>query len=121
MSGYYPREGDQITLDHPDGSRLVRTVVVSDEPAIPVRGDESVRESTYVSWLLNQGWKITNHPVRLPTIAGIYVSYVKTSPTVVHKLNDGRWVDANDANYLTDDAIHALMPLVRLIPEAVSS
>jgi hypothetical protein len=55
----------------------------------------------------------------LPTEPGIYVSWVGLpSPTIVHKLFTGFWVDAGDNNYLEDSDVSALMPLTRLEPVA---
>ena len=52
--------------------------------------------------------------VTLPTEPGVYVSRVHLpSPTVVHKLVDGRWVDADDNEYLRPHEVESLMPLTR--------
>jgi hypothetical protein len=60
--------------------------------------------------------------VVLPDEPGIYVSHNEPpSPVIIHKIVDGRWVDADDENYLTEAGVIALMPLTKLEPVAVTA
>ena len=72
--------------------------------------------------LLVDKWTITMHKefvpeVVLPTEPGTYATYVDSSrPQIIHKLNDGRWANANQNYYMTDKMVAHCLPLTRLEP-----
>jgi hypothetical protein len=81
--------------------------------------------SPEISYLESRGFTLTlieKATPPLPTEPGIYVSWVtKPFPSVVHKIVNGQWVDANDSLYLNDPEVSALLPLTRLEPVDVTA
>jgi len=56
--------------------------------------------------------------VELPSEPGIYVSRKDGTPVIIHKLTDGRWVNADDTFYMDDDMVERWLPLLLLEPRA---
>jgi len=60
--------------------------------------------------------------VELPNEPGTYISWVNPpSPTVVHKITGGRWVNADDSHYIPEEKVAELMPLILVEPVAVTA
>jgi hypothetical protein len=77
-----------------------------------------------LNWLDAQGFTLIllEKAIPIPTEPGIYVSWVNPpSPTIVHCIGSGEWVDLPDSEYLTVDDVAALMPLTRLEPVVITA
>lgn len=116
------KPGDTVTLEHPDGSRLVGKASA---------GGLSILTETlgdhYIDALERRGWTITDHKpkVELPTEPGVYVSPDFTEYDADTTL---WWFDALIGSWFTDasgswdyaDSEDVPSGLVRLVPESES-
>lgn len=117
MSAEYKR-GDRVTLEHPDGSRLVREVVTyfGESAAIEFwegRGFWRIRE------LEGIGWKVTSHTpaVTLPTMDGVYLS----PKGRLFTLNEGKWLLGGAGSLYRGETPIDDGPLTRLAPVSESA
>ena len=110
MTNYKP--GDVITLEHDDGSRLVREVgEVYTGSALRVRG---IQDATWtIPEFEKMGWRVTDHKpkIELPTENGGYLD----SEGFVWVLVDETWLF--DGEPATGSAVTDAAPFTRLVPE----
>ena len=82
-------------------------------------------------WLLNEliadRWTVTVIKkaapiVVLPREPGVYATYLDSSRSqLIHRLNDGRWTNANQNYDMTDEMVAHCLPLTRLEPVPVTA
>ena len=120
--------GDQVRARTDDGDQCTGKVSYIFSPAAWGEVDRVVIDSPSLSDLTQvrkDEWSLfvpAKPAVEIPNTPGIYVSWNNPpSPTIVHKITDGRWVDADDTHYLTDKHVVALLPLARLEEVAVTA
>ena len=105
------RKGDLVRKEYDEGTQTYATAV----EYVATGGEETYGPLSGAYFLLDRPVP----PVVLPDVPGIYVSWVNPpSPTIVHKITDGRWVDAEDLHYLSESVVSTLLPLTRLEPVA---
>ena len=113
------RTGDVVTLEHEDGSRLVRKVIFEDT------GRPCVAGLTYSTWgmatLRIMGWRVTEHKpkINLPTQRGFYLD----KDGDVWQIDDGNDLvmgNCDEAESLAFDPVD-YAPFTRLVPESLEN